>query len=450
MESKSEVWRVGIVLEASYLSQLKQSPMRLIKPISATHASNPPRAGVITLCKSGMLNTYQYANEYITPSPAGCVLHAVDQCSSHYPSMLAIPLVSEYVDLESLLEHLTLSFNDLHVVTGLPQSSKPIILLASQHFMESYGFFTREQVWLRSWSCPVPLEQVVLTSVACVFYTHADIDCVITQLYEKAEKECVIIHQGFNFAFLVKLGVQEVEIIISAIDCSPVLQGKLTKDTVVTFLPATSSSQGSHFSRSRRSTRDESCRLYADSAASAIEVCPGSVQKIGNHGYKVEAVSVPSYRLPSQYIVLPKETATKHLIFHCQNVWIESVDEEDRIVSCLSDVTHPLSTSRQDNQTGKRGHVAVAFLYEEECELERFVPPFLLGSSYATAALTVAYLHPEMLFFLFPETLSLSRRYYVNIKVRHYYGNTTVRHCYGNTKVGMRRLLLFIVCSELR
>ena len=410
MESKTGIWRVGILLEASYLPQLKKSPMRLIRPVTDTPAVHGTvNAGVVTLCKSGLLKTYQYVNDYITPSPAGCVLHAVDQCAGQYPSMLAVPLVAEVVDSEELFKHLSLSPQDLHLVTGLPQLSEPVVLLTSQHLMESYGFFSREQVWFR-WYCPALLEAVIFVPMAPVYDTAADIKTVVLQLFEKAEKECMLVHQGFNFVFQAHLDGRDVELIINALDCSPVLQGRITKDTLISFVPPT----GGQFSKRRRSTREETRNSKV--AASVSKPHSECEDNVGSHGYKVEAISVQSFRLPSHYIVLPKETATKHLIFNCQNVWVEAV-EDDRLVSNISDVTLPLSTQRPHQKTGKRGHVVVAFLYEEECELEKYVPPFFLGSEYDTAALTVAYLHPEMLFFLFPETLASSRHYFINIKV---------------------------------
>ena len=268
--------------------------------------------------------------------------------------------------------------------------------------MESYGFFTREQVWFR-WYTPVPLQQVMVTRVSL---PEVEVESIVAQLYLE---DLLILQQGFNYAIPIQHHKEGDDVcVVQAAHCSPVLQGQVTKDTMITVLPS-ASRPDAYVSRKRRSFKV--LRNTSNSQQESVkEEKPDCV---------IEAVCVPSYRLPCHYIVLPKETARKHNIFQCQNVWVEAHHPDNRRVTKLSDVALPLHTDSKVGQSAaKRQHMAVVFLYEVEYELEQYVPPYLLGSEYDTDAMTVAYLHPELLFFLFPETLSTSRRYSISIQVR--------------------------------
>jgi len=135
------------------------------------------------------------------------------------------------------------------------------------------------------------------------------------------------------------------------------------------------------------------------------------------------------------------EFARKHSITDCQSIWVEAHRLDNKQVTKLSDVTVTLHTNSVSSKsvTGRR-HMAVVFLYEVEFELEQYIPPHSLGSEYDTAAMTMAYIHPQLLFFLFPETLSPSRRFFIRMKVQiiknislqpklNYPGNITIL-CY--------------------
>lgn len=426
--TQAGIWRVGILLEASCLPQLRDNPMKLISPVVAPDGGrNGP--GVVAMCKQGLLNTYQYVNEYISRNQTGSLLHAVDNSACQYPAVLAAPLSDELVDFEEVFKQLSIELHDVQVATGLPQPTEPTIILASQHFMECYGFFTHEAIWFRWYSPPVlhevmvvpmgPLSQLVLTQASQV----------VCQLYCKAENESVIMQQGFKFVFQANLNcesgveetlsTQEAVLSLQVLECSPVLQGRITKDTVITFLPPSDIlSCDSRISRRCKSTREEG-RVHVESAASASDLHFLNVANSGPESCVIEAVSVGSFKLQSQYIVLPKETAIKYGIYHCQNVWIEAAEESNKRPSAysLSDVTVPLFTSNDDRELVKRTHMVIAFLYEDECELEQYIPPTSLGMDYDTASLTLAYIHPQLLFFLFPETLSHSAHYHLHIKV---------------------------------
>lgn len=430
-ESESGIWRVGILLEASFLPQLRSSPMNLITPVTAPlEAEKSGCRGVVALCKQGLLHTYQYANEYITPSQVGCQLHAVDNGDCQFPAVLAASLSDELVDFDAVFQQLSIVLQDVNVATGFPQPSEPTIILASQHFMECYGFFTREPIWFRQYS-PATLDQVMLAPVGPLCHqVLGNANRVVSQLYYKAMNESIVMQQGFKFVFRADFvsdstpGVvqsnQDVVLTFQVLECSPVLQGKITNNTVITLLPSPNTlSSDFQLSRHRRSTREEG-KAHADLAVSASDLRFLSEEEVTTEGYVIEVVSVASFKLQSQYIVLPKETAIKHGIYHCQNVLIEAAEEANRRspVSNLSEVTVPLFISNEDEKSlSKRAHMAIAFLYEDEFELEHYIPPPSLGMDYDTSALTLAYIHPQLLFFLFPETLSPSVHYYLHIKV---------------------------------
>lgn len=426
LENQPSIWRVGMLLEASCLPQLRDNPMKLIKPDEAVAApgnSGGGGGGVVAVCKQGLLNTYQYVNEYIAPNQTGCLLHAVDHTACRFPAVLAAPLSDEQVDFEDVFKQLSVELLDVQVATGFPQSTEPTIILASQHFMECYGFFTREPIWFR-WYNPATLDSVMLVPVGPLPLAQAT--NVVSQLYKKAESESVIMQQGFKFMFQLEPDseasvagvIQEAVLSLQIVECSPVLQGRITKDTVITILPPFNiTSLDTRLSRRRRSTREEG-RGHADSAASASDLVSLNKGSGGTEGYVIEAASVAALKLQSQYVVLPKETAIKHGIYHCQNVLIEAAEMSRKRtpVSGLADVTVPLFVNN-DCEPEKRTHMAIAFLYEDECELEHYVPPSALGMDYDTTSLTLAYIHPQLLFFLFPETLSISVRYHLLIKV---------------------------------
>lgn len=429
MSQSCGIWRVGILLEASCLSQLRNSPMKLITPVTAVdpqdveNASSPSQ-GVVALCKQSLLGTYRYANEYITPNQVGCQLHAANHKACHFPAVLVASLSDKQVDFDEVFQQLNIQMQDINVVTGFPHASEPTIILASQHFMECYGFFTREPVWFRSFS-PATLDQIILAPVGpSADLVLANSSHVITQLFCKAEEESVIMQQGFKFVFRTDSSsevpaLQNVVLNFHVLECVPILQGKIVKATTVTFLPSLSTTSCiGQLSRRRRSTREER-KGHGESAASASDLEFLNEEDVATEGYVIEVVSMGSFKLQSQYIVLPKETAIRHGIFHCQNVLLEAEEVNNRShISSLSELTVPLFIDNEgDKAPAKRTHMAIALLYEDEFELEHYISPPSLGMEYDTAALTLAYIHPQLLFFLFPETLSYSLHYYLRVKV---------------------------------
>ena len=452
---KPGIWRIGILLEASFQEQLKQSPMKVVKPVpyepdGSCHA--------IALCKQSLLNTYEYISEYVSPSKEmGCPISGIDQTGCKFPSVIVSPVSQENINSDNLYSQLQLTSKELEISTGLPQPNVPNVLLVSQHFMQSYGFYTKEPVWYRYLS-PVLLQSVMIAPCGpSENLTVTFAEEVIGQVYDKSKKELVIMQQDFEYVFRAKLPpvttstkiegsepplqathtsplIEEHVLTFKVLEASPALQGVITESTVIIFVPPDEQDVGEEWHsqdgsqlRRRRSTREEALeRGRASSAASAsdfqyedrmgslYDCLPGSNV---TDDYIIDAVAIGNYKLQSHYIVLPKDSATSHGIFHCQNVWVcaTSVNSGPKVTK-LEDLT--LSLVNEQGQGGSpRMHLAVVFVYEDEFDLEKYVPPSQLGADYETVDLTRAYIHTELLFHLYPETLSYSRKYKLHIKV---------------------------------
>lgn len=408
--------------------------MRVIKAVA--DESLDSACETVAMCKQSLLSTYDYINDYTalpSSSQAGCTLRSIDQSNCKYPSTIVAPISQEKVDFEDLYSDLQMSTKELEISTGLPQRSIPNLLLASQHFMQSYGFYTREQVWYR-YLTPPPLKQVVLTP--CETSTHLTLthpDEVIGQLYEQCGREPVAMTRGFDYVLRVKLpsshetnSTEKLDHVLTfrVLEATPTLQGVVTATTEVVLLPPNEQelesdwllrSSGSQSSRRRSTIRRES----AASASDILLEVESEYSELSNsdfEDYVIDVVAMANYKLQSHCVVLPKSSASTHGVFHCQSVWVCSVARDVATMAMtFDDLT--LSLSNDPPLDGPRMHSALVFVYEDEFELEQYVPPSRLGVDYEISELTRAYIHPELLFYLYPETLSYSRSYQLRVKV---------------------------------
>ena len=499
---KAGIWRAAVILEASFLPEFEEDPLKVLKPIARSAMTAEARSvanQAVAVCKLGQLDTYDFVNEYSTP-PAGfgCALHGTTPSNCRYPNTIVCASGEVVVNFDDVFKQVGCTFQDVQLMFGLPTAVMPDVLLVSSHFLEFYGFVHQEVVWFRHFT-PVPLSEVIVTPISVSPASRGldlltDLEEIIGKLYDKAQATTTLLQQDFNFvfrfcredpptddkedelestlkaagnnndskedeedeeedllsnpfspvtrpttSFTVKLGVLET---------SPVLQGSITAQTRIIVIPS-SMYERDRFERSGSFTIYRSCkkggeRIRSNSAVSAsdfryeeryisLSTEPGD--------YTVEAVAVSNLKLQSQYIVLPKEEATKHGIFHCQNVWVsaassssssssESVQSrrlQSAHVSYLAGLTVPLSnddsaaagkeTTAEGGAAGERMHIALALLYDNPSDLERYTLPPRLGHQYSTQSLKIAYIHPELLFYLFPETLSPSRKYTLTVKV---------------------------------
>lgn len=428
------------------------SPMKVVKPVVDTPGGS---CRTIALCKQSLLSTYEYANEYVSSSKEECRLSSIDQAKCKFPSVIIAPISQEYVDFEMLYSELQITLKRLEISTGLPKSHVPAPLLVSQHFMQAYGFYKEEPIWFRYVST-VPLDRVIISPCAqSENVAEKFAEEVVKQIYERCESEPLIMQQDFEYVFRVKLPpeasssrstmvvtpsksssnselTQDHVLSFNVLEASPVLQGVITPTTVIILVPPSKGEEQLVQDESRprcrstsRSTMEGSfVRLRSESAASAsdfqFEDQVGSVYQSTNDSgeYIIDVVAVENYKLQSHYIVLPKTSAASHGIFSCQIVWVCAIDTDSR-GTMLEDLTLSLCNEQgqEGSENSSRMHVAVAFMYEDEFELEKYIPPSRLGAEYETVDLTQAYIHPELLFHICPETLSYSRKYKLQIKV---------------------------------
>ena len=153
---------------------------------------------------------------------------------------------------EDLLEHRT---TDSHEVLTLPVGAarrvSPALLLVTAHFLAAYGFSPKEQVWFRAFA-PLPLERVILALLPEVPLSSEQIEAVVGQLYQRSEQESVVLQQDFDFRTQVMLpdptrrkgrgqwaGAEAVPqpVAFQVLETVPVLQGRITKETVVAVAP---------------------------------------------------------------------------------------------------------------------------------------------------------------------------------------------------------------------
>ncbi len=437
------IWRVGVLLEASSLEQLKDNPMKLIKSVADT-ADN--KCHTIALCKQNLLSTYEFITDYTAPaSQAGCLLQASDQSKCKYPSVVISPVSHEKIDFQDLYTDIQITPKQLEISIGLPHPTVPNLLFASQHFMQTYGFFTREQVWYR-YLTPVPLERVTLTPCeSSELMVLSFPEEVIGQLYEQCRREPVTMQQDFDFIFRAKLpsvstsmkattqekptSEEKVDYVLTfrVLEATPTLQGVVTEDTTIVLLPSDTQDLGSDWlnrssgSRSsrRRSTRDDSIGMRRESVTSASDILEDEAEEQSGRGYEdyiIDVVAAEDFKLQTHCIVLPKLSSSAHGIFHCQTIWACAVNNRSAsMVTNFDDLTLTLANGQYTDNP--RMHSALVFVYDDEFELEQYVPQKRLGVEYECGELTRAYIHPELLFYLFPETLAYSRTFQLHIKV---------------------------------
>ena len=479
---KPGIWHQGILVAANN-DELTNSPMKLLKRVTKVDTHSGEGFYAISLCKQHLLGTYQFHNEYSSPSPdIGCELNAVNQSKCKFPAVVVVS-VSDTQQVPDQLEQADLNVD---VIAGLPERVSPDVLFASQYFLENYGFNKKEVIWYRHIT-PLPLDRVMLS--ACDGHKATEqlmLTCpgkVVGQIYEKSHNECVTVQQDFNFAMKVTLphalaeslphfastpivecddessppsptdAYCKGEVNFKILECSPVLQGKITEQTTIAFLPPNeeeeeeenfyemneevelrlieTSGESLHADDSVLTFRgrSESNASASDFRNEDIKDEIEAIKFVGSRDnkYIIEAVPISEFKLQSHCVVLPKQSAAPHGIYGCQQVWVSSTIKEipgspRKRRSPLRDLIVPLVNleikERYTEGTEKEPkHLAMVFLYEDEFQLEKHVPLPSLEKEYSSEDLTRAYIHPELLFYLYPETLSPSRRYFLQIEV---------------------------------
>ena len=260
-------------------------------------------------------------------------------------------------------------------------------------------------------------------------------------------------------------------VVFDVLGTTPFLQGKLTSKTHIIVVSSSDSSEESTVIESIEKTEDiedddddalyhdpssslqrynsDSSRMRSVSLSSAsdlkfeasgpfeppIEENPSmSLSQVPNQPSRLILEALPAtshYRLQYHFILLPKEQARQFHMFDLQNVLIKTYSAspahsrthsiKDMVIQLNNDLVKRKEEEQQrDAWMGwsMRKHLAIVRVYDNERELETLLPQLSLGRSYTVNELSAAYLHPELFFTLFPETLSLtSRRYLIEIEV---------------------------------
>lgn len=371
------------------ISTLDSNPMQLVKE---SWSASDQRPCCVSVCRQASIGTFRFSNEYHSVQSVGDNVGCVDSSLLQFPTVCKLTMVNQ---LPSVPEEVEVE----PVNTGLAQCQQPDILLTSAGLIHSLKCFDREVVWYSPSPCPVTLERVVI---------GVDSDCgrqeaqqIVTRLYDLSKRGPVIMHQDFNFT----VGFDaKPSVIVSVLETFPTLQGTVSKKTTIAVLPGVPQNLD-HQEPMQGRPRVQSASKY------------GIEGPLDKGEYITEAISPGNFPLQNHFVVLLKEIAELYNIQHCQNIW----------VSPISVVRNSRSKRKQsviqldggDSSERPHIHMAIALLYEDTRQLERYFPPRQFGQRHLSASLGLAYLHPELLYYLFPETLSLSRTFMISINVRY-------------------------------
>ena len=426
------LWRLAVVLDAEKLDSpfqyVRASPMRLL--VWLLPPSRPPGDNsALAICKLSLFDTFDNVHEYQTPK--GVQLRAANTALCRYPHVT----LASYHYMESGRETVLMNLDtqSLERNTGLSRTTTPTILVASQAFLVSHGYTHLELVWCQITS-PLPLQRVIMMGgQGTIALTPSLMRPAMEQLACLLEKETVILRQNTVFSlpgsFSVSGSKEErrhgtVELCL--LECSPVLQGRLTRETEVVVVPQGEGVAGDgppSLSRLRRShsltssgEMEASWETTKSRSASVLSNCSASDFRNEddlNSDPSLEVVTHPLIKLHRHYVMVPKQFATDHELFQYQTVLLVG-ERSDRGVG-LADMV--LSTRTRSEGQAEGCHPAIVIWYDGQVELDHYLPPPYPGYHHDDSALQCAYVHPHLMYGLFHETLSPTRRYLISIKV---------------------------------
>lgn len=155
-------------------------------------------------------------------------------------------------------------------------------------------------------------------------------------------------------------------------------------------------------------------------AATIFMPLPSIVSPLSS-AFILPAVAAHNFKQKYHFILLPKEAALQHRVHDLQIVLIGPEEPPPSFgtsplggqwASSFPPSSPVLKLKNIKDSVLAHRHLVVTKCYETALELEQYVPQTTLGKSYTQEELTMAYLHPELLFSLFPETLPLSNGTY--------------------------------------
>ena len=472
-ERDEGLWRLAIIVDVAKLetrfTDIDSNPMRLLAWFTPPLPSGQGEDGTaLAMCKLSVFDTFDNVHEY--QAKKGVQLRAASHAQCRYPHVT----MAAYLCMGTARETVLMNFDSqsLSRNTGLSQPATPTILVASEAFLVSHGYAHMEQVWVCLQS-PLPLERVIVSGgQRATPLTPSLVLPVIQQLATLVAHETVIFRQDTPFFLpgpFVLTGSEEERrhgtVEMCVLECSPVLQGQLTSETEVVVLPREETSEeeegeggegeGSESSPSlntRSKSRQSLSMSFTSSgeagmeeswetksrSASVVSNCSASDfrnEEEMNSDPTLEVASHAHIKLHRHYVIVPKSFALDHELFQYQGVLLVADRYSPR--TGLADLV--LSTrARGEGLHGTGGsHAAILLWFDGQAELERYLPPPYPGYLFEDEALQCAYVHPHLLYTLFPETLSPSRRYRISLKVRSHRTHThslTLSHTHTHTE----------------
>ena len=455
-----ELWRLAILVEDAKLDSsfqdLRAHPMRLL----AWFSSPRPRSdnAALAMCKLSLLDTFDNVHEY--QAKKGVQLRSASSQRCRYPHVTLAPYHNMDSESEMVLMNLDFQSQSLEQHTGLTRPTTPTLLVASQAFLASHGYFHMELVWVHPFS-PLPLDRVILSAAPArgsVPLTPALVEQAMQHLSSSVESGTVLLRQDTTFSLpglfsLAGSGEKRHDTAkFTVLECSPVLQGKITRDTEVAVVPQEEGGEGeeeeeaeeeevpaapSPLSRSRKShifstsmTSSTSSDLYQSSVEESFESKPRSGSVLSNCSASdfrnedelptdpcLEVATHPGIKLHRHYVLLPKTFAVGCELSQYQTVLLVAEKTHHERALGLVDVVVSIRPRGEGEGAVEGSHGAIVLWYDGQSELESYLPPPYPGYRYEEDALQVAYVHPLLMYSLFHETLSPTRRYLISVKV---------------------------------
>ena len=401
-------WRLGVLVCTTSIPQLDNNPMQLARVVESDSSTNADTeksttikpAYCVSVCRQTSLGTFRFSNEYTSVQNVGDNVGSVDLSLLRFPTVISLTAR----DLSS--HHLPDSLSDLQidgVHIGLHQSQTPDVLLTSSALIHSLHCSDHESVWYRPSTLPVPLERVVL-AMSCDPGSREEARSVVSRIYELSRMGPLVVQQDFNFTVGFEDGLP---IQVNVLETFPTLQGRVcSSKTTIAILPTDTLPPSLDSSLELRPRAESASNFDLEGPVSTGD-------------YVIEAITMSNFPLQNHFVILPKDGARRYSIQHCQNIWVSPSSPLRGTLSKRKSVIQ-LDSGRGggEERERERTHMAIALLYEDTQQLERYLPPREFGQRQISADLGLAYLHPELLYYLYPETISPSRIFNISIKVR--------------------------------
>lgn len=148
--------------------------------------------------------------------------------------------------------------------------------------------------------------------------------------------------------------------------------------------------------------------------------------------FLIEVRPVLNFKLQYHFILLPKSLSLQFNIFNLHNVLVTSLkpDSAQKGPPTYGNLVIPLKNNLRGGEGEEEGeegvaedrkHITIVRLYDNEIELQELCPLMKMGHRFTEQDLRSAYIHPELFFYLFPETLPIApKRYHVEIEVKEF------------------------------